>query len=207
MELLKNKSITQKIIIATVLVILINFTLAPNFSHAKLSENIGNMLLDVLVGVGDGILMLANGTLYNQWKAVIHLDIGTSGWKIAAGIGVGVLAAAGIIATAIVLPELIPALAPAVASATGKIVAVSVVVGGVSGTYVASVIEKKFPDDFYLPISVISPDKIFANKVGAIDVNFFNPKKTVEATDADGKKFYYVDVDESGDYSPDGRRL
>lgn len=198
MELLKNKSITQKIIIATVLVILINFTLAPNFSHAKLSEDIGNMLVTVLVKIGDGILMLANGTLYNQWKAVIPLDIGTSAWKWVGGIAAGVAVAAGVVAL-----QFIPVVGQFLTASLGTVL----IAGTAGGIFVGTVIEKNFPDDFYLPISVISPDKIFANKVGAIDVNFFNPKKTVEATDADGNKFYYVDVDKSGDYSPDGRRL
>lgn len=90
MKLISNKSITQKIIISIILVIVINFTLGFNYSRAGLSDNIGNMLLDTLVSIGDGVLMVANGVLYNQWKSFIPLDIGGGAWKWLAGIGTGI---------------------------------------------------------------------------------------------------------------------
>lgn len=47
---------------------------------------------------------------------------------------------------------------------------------GVATKYVGHIIvEAALPDTFYLPVYAISPEEIFQNKIGLLDVNFFNP--------------------------------
>ncbi len=47
---------------------------------------------------------------------------------------------------------------------------------GAATKYVGHIIvEAALPETFYLPVYAISPEEIFQNKIGLLDVNFFNP--------------------------------
>jgi hypothetical protein len=61
---LTSKSVVTKIVIAIILVTIINFTLAPTFSHANLAQDISNIFLELFLNIGDGAMWLAHSVVF-----------------------------------------------------------------------------------------------------------------------------------------------
>jgi hypothetical protein len=53
MKFLASKSVAKKLIIAIVLILLVNFTLAPHQVQAGIPEEAANILLDIVRTIGD----------------------------------------------------------------------------------------------------------------------------------------------------------
>ena len=53
--------------------------------------------------------------------------------------------------------------------------ATAIALGAVTKYVGHIIVEAALPDTFYLPVYAISPEEIFQNKIGLLDVNFFNP--------------------------------
>lgn len=92
-----KKNFMQKIIICIVMVLLVNFTLAPSFSHANgLTDDLGNIFFNVLLRVGDAAVWIVQKVVYGIDNSFIEIDRETNWGNIAAGVfaGLGLLAAA-----------------------------------------------------------------------------------------------------------------
>ena len=168
MEIFTKKSLVLKIVIALVIVILFNFS-APTISQADVTEVIGGTLLtpivDLLLAIGDGMMNLIQNILFGMDTSLVKVAIPEAGFWEKVGMWVG--AAAGVLAVALItvatggtaLGAIIPAL-----------------VAGGAGAYAGhEIVESALPKTFYLPVYAISPEEIFQNKIGLLDVNFFNP--------------------------------
>ena len=182
-----NKNILQKIIIIFVVIILIQFVIAPYRVQAANSivYVVGSMFLSIFVMIADGCMMLLekliNPTTTNifvtidlnkfSWKGLITTGIGAFAGgigtaKLAGAVGAGVTKILGLweITWALSNPWL---LTIAVAGA---------VVGGLVG---ALILNKKLPDaELRLPISGITPKEIFNNEIMLLDINFFEPMES-----------------------------
>lgn len=101
MKIFTSKSFTKKLIIAIVVVLLVTFTLTPNYSNASLGENITNIFLDLFLRIGDGVMWLIHKIVFGFESSMYTIpreDTGTSWWKKAL-LGIcGLLAAAAWIA-------------------------------------------------------------------------------------------------------------
>lgn len=180
MEIFTNKSLVLKIVIALVIVILFNFC-APTLSHAGVSEVIGGTLLspiiDLLLAIGDGAINLIQSILFGMDNSLMKVAVHEAGFWETVGMVVGaVVGIASVIAITIVtggtaLAAIVPAL----------------VAGGVGAYAGHKIALAALPDTFYLPVYAISPEEIFQNKIGLLDVNFFNPNKYEEQTTIDGQ--------------------
>lgn len=168
MERLTKKSIALKIAIAVVIVLLFNFS-APTISQAGVAEVIGGTLLspiiDLLLAIGDGAVNLIQSILFGIENSLLKVAVHNADlWETIGMIAGAVAGIAAVIAITIVtggtaLAAIIPSL-------------VAAGVGAYAGYKITTAI---LPDTFYLPVYAISPEEIFSNKIGLLDVNFFNP--------------------------------
>ena len=171
----KEKKITHKIIIAIIIVTLFNF-MSPTISQAGIGGILFEPIKDLLLVIADGIMSLTQQFIFDldvSFLTIYHKD---SGWKTAAQIGGALL---GLIVS-IAIPGV-------------GLVAGALITAGTS--YIAGQIaENSIPPTFKLPMFVLTPENMFNNSIGFLDVNFF------EDSDAKGAK--QMDID--GDGSMDG---
>ena len=203
-----KKNFMQKIIICIVMVLLVNFTLAPSYSHASLGDDLGNMFFNILLRCGDGIIWVVQKVIYGMDSSFITIDRG-SNWrgtlaKVLAGVGIAAALVASVAATIASSGAAAPACIAVIAKvATGVGIAAFVGSGasalGQSHQELKVVDNGGVPPTLYLPIINISPDAIFNNQIGLTDVNFFNPSRIKETT-VDGSKVYYIDTNGNGTY-------
>ena len=181
MEILRKKNIVLKIVIALVIVILFNFS-APTISRADdLGEVIGGTLLtpivDLLLAIGDGAMNLIQNVLFGIKDSLVKVAVPEASFWETVGMVVG--AVAGI------------ALIVAVTVASGGTALAAIIPGivaGAAGAYAGhEIAEAALPQTFYLPVYAISPEEIFQNKIGLLDVNFFNPNAYEDSKMQDGQ--------------------
>lgn len=180
METLNKKSLVLKIVIALVIVILFNFS-APTLSHAGVSEVIGGTLLspiiDLLLAIGDGAINLVQSILFGMDNSLLKVAVHeasfweTVGMVLGAVAGIAAVVAITIVTGGTALAAIVPAL----------------IVGGVGAYAGHKIAVEALPDTFYLPVYAISPEEIFQNRIGLLDVNFFNPNDYGETETVDGQ--------------------
>lgn len=195
MEILTKKNTSQKIIIMLVIVILFNFV-SPRICLADTASDVGGILFapiqSLLLALADGamnmIQNLALGTVRvpetNDDNTIKRDESGNiiykteqqevptlfvisnvqSGAEVAAGIAIGVLVGIGLVVGTILT-----------GGALGGAVLAGAAIGLAAGFAVSSVVADWIPPTFYLPMYMITPEEIFANKLGMLDVNFFSP--------------------------------
>lgn len=180
MEVFKNKSLVLKIVIALVIVILFNFC-APTLSHAGVAEVIGGTLLspiiDLLLAIGDGAINLIQSILFGMDNSLLKVAVHeasfweTVGMVVGAVVGIAAVVAITIVTGGTALAAIVPTL----------------IAGGVGAYAGHKIAVEALPDTFYLPVYAISPEEIFQNKIGLLDVNFFNPNPYEEQATVDGQ--------------------
>ena len=164
MEIFTNKSLVLKIVIALVIVILFNFCV-PTLSHAGVGGTLLGPIVDLLVAVGDGAMLIIQSLIVGFDYSVIRLtdDPPTMfDWLTWTGdVGLHLVNWGAKLFDGVM---------------------------GIFGqeTSVSSVTDEWVPHNFYLPIYVVSPEEIFQNKIGLLDVNFFNPNKYEASETIDG---------------------
>lgn len=157
MEIFKKKSLILKIVIALVVVILFNFS-APTISQASIGGTLLQPIVALLTAIGDGAMLVIQSILFGLNYSVITLTDDPPGSILESILDFG----SGILNWGANL------------------------VDGVIGTNISSITEGWIPSVFYLPIYAISPEEIFQNKIGVLDVNFFNPNPYGEIELANG---------------------
>ena len=157
METFKKKSLVLKIVIAIVVVILFNFS-APTISQASIGGTLLQPIVALLTAIGDGAMLVIQSILFGLNYSVITLTDDPPGSILESILDFG----SGILNWGANL------------------------VDGVIGTNISSITEGWIPSVFYLPIYAISPEEIFQNKIGVLDVNFFNPNPYGEIELANG---------------------
>lgn len=180
MEVFKSKSLVLKIVIALVIVILFNFC-APTLSQAGVAEVIGGTLLspiiDLLLAIGDGAINLIQSILFGMDNSLLKVAVHeasfweTVGMVLGAVVGIAAVVAITIFTGGTALAAIVPAL----------------IAGGVGAYAGHKIAVEALPDTFYLPVYAISPEEIFQNKIGLLDVNFFNPNEYEEQATVDGQ--------------------
>lgn len=169
MKILTNKSLTQKIIIALVFVILFNFV-SPQISFGA---TIGGVLFepikDLTLTIADGAVWILQKIIFGLDTSILKLHYDKSWTATAAGIGAGILAGIGIVVGLVA--------APFTGGLSLGIVALGVAGGAAAGYGVSKLVSSMIPQTFYLPLYAISPAEIFSNRIAMLDVNFFNPNK------------------------------
>lgn len=182
MKFYTEKTITNKIIIALVIVTLLNF-ICPNISSASIGGILFEPIKDLLLVIADGVMSIVQAMIYGTNLSVSFLTIKhKDAWKpTAAGIISGIVTAVGLVAAVVATGGL----ALGIIETIIGIAATSFGVGYV----VTQVNANAIPPTFKLPIFLLTPEAMFANEVPLLDVNFFSETRDGLITDADGNKY------------------
>lgn len=182
MKFYTEKTITNKIIIALVIVTLLNF-ICPNISSASIGGILFKPIKDILLVIADGVMSIIQAMIYGTNLSVSFLTIKHKDmWQsAAAGILAGIAAAVALVAAVVVAPF------------TGGL-SLGIIIGvaatsAFAGYVVTQVTANAIPPTFKLPIFLLTPEAIFANEVPLLDVNFFSETRDGLITDADGNKY------------------
>lgn len=204
MKLFTQKGTVHKIIIAIVIVLLFNF-ISPTISSASAAGTAGGILFepikDLLLVVSDGIINVTQQMLFGIDMSFITLQYdsgGILGWigdhiPLLLGVTVGVVVAGASIG--FTGGATIPAIVASLKAAGGKVIVGGIISGvktgvvtGVAANAVGSVFDTNtLPEKLKLPMFVLSPEEIFSNKIGLLDVNFFAPNKYDNISTQDGQ--------------------
>ncbi|MBQ6992636.1 MAG: hypothetical protein IJN50_07045 [Clostridia bacterium] len=200
-----KKNFMQKIIICIVLVLLINFSLAPTYSQAALHDDLGNIFFNILLRVGDGAIWIVQRVVYGLENSFIKIDRSTNWKNVVGGILVGIAAIAGVVASTVLTGG---AAAVAWVIAGGAAIGAGISFISASEDEMLEVTAGKVPANLYLPVIIISPKHIFSNYLGLTDVNFFNPSASSKGMYKDPEtgeesEVYYSDLDGNGKVSAD----
>lgn len=182
MKFYTEKTITNKIIIALVIVTLLNF-ICPNISSASIGGILFKPIKDILLVIADGVMSIIQAMIYGTNLSVSFLTIKHKDeWQSAAA---GILAR---IATAVALVAAVVA-APFTGGLSLGIIIGIAATSAFAGYVVTQVTANAIPPTFKLPIFLLTPEAIFANEVPLLDVNFFSETRDGLITDADGNKY------------------
>lgn len=182
MKFYTEKTITNKIIIALVIVTLLNF-ICPNISSASIGGILFEPIKDLLLVIADGVMSIVQAMIYGtnlsvSFLTIKHKDV----WKpTAAGIISGIVTAVGLVAAVVATGGLALGI-------IGTIIGIAATSFGV-GYVVTQVNANAIPPTFKLPIFLLTPEAMFANEVPLLDVNFFSETRDGLITDADGNKY------------------
>lgn len=182
MKFYTEKTITNKIIIALVIVTLLNF-ICPNISSASIGGILFRPIKDLLLVIADGVMSIVQAMIYGTNLSVSFLTIKhKDAWKpTAAGIISGIVTAVGLVAAVVATGGLALGI-------IGTIIGIAATSFGV-GYVVTQVNANAIPPTFKLPIFLLTPEAMFANEVPLLDVNFFSETRDGLITDADGNKY------------------
>ena len=188
MKIFQNKNLFKKLMIIFLIITIFSFCM-PKAVRAKDDDGVGGKLLkpviDLMLGLGDGIMDILHKIIYNQDQSSIIVDMSTKWWDIFStvmlAIFVTVVVAAAVIVTAGAVVAGLEALGVTLSSiGVGTVLMVSLTSGIVAATVYNS---NMLPDDLKLPLYSISPEEIFSNKIPLFDVDFFNPSDETISVD------------------------
>lgn len=170
MEIFTKKSIVQKIIIAIVIVILLNFTL-PNISKAAIADEFGGILFTpiqmLLLGLGDGLMYIASfasGEVDGDNIITLSTEGQSTNMFLKTDINTFIFGKA--------YKNILKAI-----------------------DHVIDLPEWMLPNKVDLPNFSVTPERMFANDIPLLDINIINPK-TYYVTDENGNKV----KDENGNF-------
>ena len=175
MKVLKNKTISKKIIILLLCILLLSFFIPKS---VKADDGIGgkllNPILSLFVGLGDGAMSLLEKIVLQKDVSLINIDTSASFWSKVI-VAVASLAVMAITVATVVFTGGGSGIAIALGIAKTIITVGSAAV--ITFPITTTIVEGMFPDSFYLPLYSITPQEIFSNDVLLLDVDFFNPKE------------------------------
>lgn len=183
MKIFQNKNLFKKLMIIFLVITIFSFCM-PKAVRAN-DDGVGGKLLkpviDLMLGIGDGIMDILHEIIYHQDQSSITVDMSTKWWDIfktvMVAIIVAVVVAAAVIVTAGLVVAGLAALGVTLSSiGVGRVLMVSLTSGIVAATVYNSNV---LPDDLKLPLYSVSPEEIFSNKISLFDVDFFNPNDEI----------------------------
>lgn len=171
MKIFQNKNLFKKLIIVLLFITIFSFCM-PKVSRASVGGDLMDAVMDLFVGIGDGINTVLSKMILQTDGSFIVVDTETNGVaKI-----LGIIVAAAVIIGGIVLIAAAPAsLAVAVVSAIFTVVKAGVVAGVVTFAVTSYLSDATFGEKVVLPSIRLTPYEIFTNQIPLFDVDFFSP--------------------------------
>lgn len=170
MKIFQNKNLFKKLIIVLLFITIFSFCM-PKVSRASVGGDLMDAVMDLFVGVGDGINTVLSKMILQTDGSFIVVDTETNGVaKI-----LGIIVAAAIIIGGIVLIAASGGAAFAVASAVFTVVKAGVVAGVVTFAVTSYLSDATFGEKVVLPSIRLTPYEIFTNQIPLFDVDFFSP--------------------------------
>lgn len=169
MKIFQNKNLFKKLIIVLLFITIFSFCM-PKVSRASVGGDLMDAVMDLFVGVGDGINTVLSKMILQTDGSFIVVDTETNGVaKI-----LGIIVAAAVIIGGIVLIAAAPA-SLAVVSAIFTVVQSGVVAGVVTFAVTSYLSDATFGEKVVLPSIRLTPYEIFTNQIPLFDVDFFSP--------------------------------
>lgn len=169
MKIFQNKNLFKKLIIVLLFITIFSFCM-PKVSRASVGGDLMDAVMDLFVGVGDGINTVLSKMILQTDGSFIVVDTETNGVaKI-----LGIIVAAAVIIGGIVLIVAAPA-SLAVVSAIFTVVKAGVVAGVVTFAVTSYLSDATFGEKVVLPSIRLTPYEIFTNQIPLFDVDFFSP--------------------------------
>lgn len=172
MKIFQNKNLFKKLIIVLLFITIFSFCM-PKVSRASVGGDLMDAVMDLFVGIGDGINTVLSKMILQTDGSFIVVDTETNGVaKI-----LGIIVAAAVIIGGIVLIAASggAVLAVAVASAVFTVVKAGVVAGVVTFAVTSYLSDATFGGKVVLPSIRLTPYEIFTNQIPLFDVDFFSP--------------------------------
>lgn len=169
MKIFQNKNLFKKLIIVLLFITIFSFCM-PKVSRASIGGDLMDAVMDLFVGIGDGINTVLSKMILQTDGSFIVVDTETNGVaKI-----LGIIVAAAVIIGGIVLIAAAPA-SLAVVSAIFTVVKAGVVAGVVTFAVTSYLSDATFGEKVVLPSIRLTPYEIFTNQIPLFDVDFFSP--------------------------------
>lgn len=169
MKIFQNKNLFKKLIIVLLFITIFSFCM-PKVSRASVGGDLMDAVMDLFVGVGDGINTVLSKMILQTDGSFIVVDTETNGVaKI-----LGIIVAAAVIIGGIVLIAAAPA-SLAVVSTIFTVVKAGVVAGVVTFAVTSYLSDATFGEKVVLPSIRLTPYEIFTNQIPLFDVDFFSP--------------------------------
>lgn len=169
MKIFQNKNLFKKLIIVLLFITIFSFCM-PKVSRASVGGDLMDAVMDLFVGIGDGINTVLSKMILQTDGSFIVVDTETNGVaKI-----LGIIVAAAVIIGGIVLIAAAPA-SLAVVSTIFTVVKAGVVAGVVTFAVTSYLSDETFGEKVVLPSIRLTPYEIFTNQIPLFDVDFFSP--------------------------------
>lgn len=170
MKIFQNKNLFKKLIIVLLFITIFSFCM-PKVSRASVGGDLMDAVMDLFVGIGDGINTVLSKMILQTDGSFIVVDTETNGVaKI-----LGIIVAAAVIIGGIVLIAASGGAVLAVASAVFTVVKAGVVAGVVTFAVTSYLSDATFGEKVVLPSIRLTPYEIFTNQIPLFDVDFFSP--------------------------------
>lgn len=169
MKIFQNKNLFKKLIIVLLFITIFSFCM-PKVSRASVGGDLMDAVMDLFVGIGDGINTVLSKMILQTDGSFIVVDTEINGVaKI-----LGIIVAAAVIIGGIVLIAAAPA-SLAVVSTIFTVVKAGVVAGVVTFAVTSYLSDATFGEKVVLPSIRLTPYEIFTNQIPLFDVDFFSP--------------------------------
>ena len=169
MKIFQNKNLFKKLIIVLLFITIFSFCM-PKVSRASVGGDLMDAVMDLFVGIGDGINTVLSKMILQTDGSFIVVDTETNGVaKI-----LGIIVEAEVIIGGIVLIAAAPA-SLAVVSTIFTVVKAGVVAGVVTFAVTSYLSGATFGEKVVLPSIRLTPYEIFTNQIPLFDVDFFSP--------------------------------
>lgn len=185
MKIFQNKNLFKKLIIVLLFITIFSFCM-PKVSRASVGGDLMDAVMDLFVGVGDGINTVLSKMILQTDGSFIVVDTETNGVaKI-----LGIIVAAAVIIGGIVLIAASggAVLAVARASAVFTVVKAGVVAGVVTFAVTSYLSDATFGEKVVLPSIRLTPYEIFTNQIPLFDVDFFSPMTDLKTESSSKEK-------------------
>ena len=170
MKIFQNKNLFKKLIIVLLFITIFSFCM-PKVSRASVGGDLMDAVMDLFVGIGDGINTVLSKMILQTDGSFIVVDTETNGVaKI-----LGIIVAAAVIIGGIVLIAASGGAVLAVASAVFTVVKAGVVAGVVTFAVTSYLSDARFGEKVVLPSIRLTQYEIFTNQIPLFDVDFFSP--------------------------------
>ena len=184
MKIFQNKNLFKKLIIVLLFITIFSFCM-PKVSRASVGGDLMDAVMDLFVGIGDGINTVLSKMILQTDGSFIVVDTGSEG----VGKIIGVIIAAAVIVAGVVLIVStggLGATAIAIANSIFTIMKAGVVAGIATFAVTTVYGDAIFGSKVVLPSIRLTPYEIFSNQIPLFDVDFFSPMTDLK-TDSSSK--------------------
>ena len=163
-------NLIKKVSIVLLCIIVFSFCM-PVAVHAIDGGRLLDPILSLLVGLGDGAMTLLQNVTMGIEDSLIELNTSASFWS------KFIVIATAVVIAAVFVASLYFSGGMSLAFWLGAAKTVILIGGFTALTFPLStaLVKNMLPDNFYLPVFVVSPQEIFSDEIPLLDVDFFHP--------------------------------